>query len=269
MSVDLPAFVITDEHGRGPYRGGAGAAVFSASARPASSRESSAMRSRIFRRSSSIDDSPAPLPPMPPRWRSRPLPDSRRRGTRYCRRRAPTWALATRERGGRRKGARMTAVRSMTFDARRLLDVVRLRGRDVVIDGATSMGASFGGAGRVVVVSCARPRRRHPRPLAWRRPRELRLSRRRPHSRRHRPRGAPRERLQDGELAAPITVAGCTWARFGVTVATTSRPSVRARRPSFSATDCGNAAASASGRWTATRAACGMVVGHVCGVPSP
>ena len=90
-----------------------GALLLSSTAR---SRVSSAMRSRILRRSSSRLDSPAPLPPMPPRWRSSPLarPCSRRRGARYCRRTISTWALAARERAWRRKISRMTAVRSST-----------------------------------------------------------------------------------------------------------------------------------------------------------
>ena len=108
--------------------------VVCSSAIAASSRVSSAMRSRILRRSSSRLDSPAPLPPMPPRWRSRPLPDSRRRGTRYCRRTISTCALAVRERACRRKISRMTAVRSRHLEAGRLFEIAGLRRGDVVID---------------------------------------------------------------------------------------------------------------------------------------
>ena len=73
----------------------------------ASSRVSSAMRSRILRRSSSSADSPAPLPPMPPRCRSLPLGLPRAgAGPGTAAATISTWALAARERrgGGRSPG---------------------------------------------------------------------------------------------------------------------------------------------------------------------
>ena len=71
---------------------------------------------------------------MPPRWRSFPLPASRRRGAMYCRRTISTWALAARERAWRRKISRITAVRSSTSTPVAFSRLRACDGRDVVID---------------------------------------------------------------------------------------------------------------------------------------
>ena len=82
----------------------------------ASSVLSSEMRSRILRRSSSTEDSPAPLSPMPPRWRS-PLPVSRNRGATYLSRAISTWRRAGRLDACRWKISMITPVRSRTAAA--------------------------------------------------------------------------------------------------------------------------------------------------------
>ena len=95
---------------------------------------SSAMRSRILRRSSSRLDSPAPLPPMPPRWRSLPLP-----GLAQARRQVLQAHDLDLRLGGARAGVAVEDLEDhggavQHLDAGRLLEVARLRRGDLVID---------------------------------------------------------------------------------------------------------------------------------------
>ena len=99
-----------------------------------SSRCSSAMRSRMLRRSSSSAVSPAPLPPTPPRWRSAPACASRRRGAMYASRAISTCMRASRVRAWRWKIDRITIDAVEHLRAGRALQVAHLRRREVVVD---------------------------------------------------------------------------------------------------------------------------------------
>ena len=178
---------------------------------------------------------PAPLPPMPPRCRSFPLPCSRRRGTMYWSRTISTCALAARERAWRRKISRMTAVRSQHLDAGRLLQIARLRRRDVVIDqhrlnrrrpGRPSDASSSAGGRSSSSLPLRRSRRRSPR---GRRLFVVFV--------RLRPRQSARRCGRPGACSSasfplPNSAAGCNVLRRWVTVATTFTPSVRPNRRS-------------------------------------
>ena len=214
------------------------------SAIASSSRVSSAMRSRILRRSSSRLDSPAPLPPMPPRWRSFPLPCSRRRGTMYWRRTISTCAFAARERAWRRKISRMTAVRSSTSTP---VAFSRLRACDGEMSWSTST-ASIGAArrplrrpSRSIGRSSISPPSSSSASLAPASPRLSSSS-----SPAICAAVRPASACSSASLPLPSSAAGCSVLRRWVTVATTSTPSVRPRRRS-SAIDAAKAWSSTPG----------------------
>src|SRR5437773_2332341 len=218
----------------------------------ASSVLSSEMRSRILRRSSSTEDSPAPLSPMPPRWRS-PPPVSRNRGATYVSRAISTCRRAGRLDACRWKISMITPVRSRTAAA----EVARSMWRSWRGDSSWSMTTTVARGSPVGVGSASRcsasvlsssssssvafflpggPLGTTPVP--------------------------PVQAASSTSLPSPSSVAAPRPLRFCVTSPTTSKPSVSHRRlSSFSEDRCSASATPESCTPTSTALGRGASVG--------
>ena len=151
------------------------------------------MRSRILRRSSSSADSPAPLPPIPPRWRSFPLPRLAQPRNHVLQPHDLDLGL-----GGARTRVPAEDLQDdrgpvQHLDAGLLLEVPGLRRRDVVID-----------QHRLDLL--ASPRRRRPQRLHPRPPARPRLPRRAVRT--------PISVFSSPSFPLPTTAAGSSDSRF-------------------------------------------------------